>query len=819
MVKLLYEDFMHLLFQNSTELVCIINQSGDILKINSEWKNILGYHVSELLKINFLKLIHPEEILQAENAINQIYTNNKVRKLVNQFRHKNGTFRWIEWNPFLLKDSIFMQARDISEKILTENALKKSEQRFSQLFKNMTNAFVLHKLLKDEEGNYKDIIYVEANAAAEKLFNLPRDKYIGKSPYEIFQIYDDKWIKLFDKIASTGQSVQLIHYSIYNNKYYEIYAYCPEKDYCAVITNDITEKKINEEKITEKDTLLKNIFKVAPVGIGLAVDRKFVEINDHFCKMTGYTSDELINKDVRMLYISDEEYNYSGNEQKRQFLEKKIESIEVCLRKKDGSVINTILRFIPLDPTDISKGFAFSALDITQRKKDLEALKKRVIALTQPLTVDEKNIQLTDLFNVDDLQKIQDTFASATGVASIITYPDGKPITQPSNFCELCKMIRKNEKGILNCYKSDAYIGHQNISGPTIQPCYSGGLWDAGASITLDGIHIANWLIGQVRNDELDMDKMVQYAEEIGIDKQAYQEALNKVPVMSKQQFKNISESLFILANELSLKAYQNVQQARFISEQEKSKEEIRKLNAELESRVKERTHLLEQAYKDMEAFSYSISHDLKAPLRHIKGFVSMLYSSIDSPQDNTTICINKINNATSKMSSMIEALLDFSRLGRKNIVFKHIILSDLIEEIVHELKPDYADRDIEWKISALPEISGDSTLLKIAFENLVSNAIKYTYFRDIGRIEIGIKHSNNKTTTVYIKDNGAGFDMKYIDKLFGVFQRLHPNDEFEGVGIGLANTKQIINKHNGTISAESIVNKGTTFYVTLNNA
>ncbi|MBA4410410.1 MAG: hypothetical protein C0397_13420 [Odoribacter sp.] len=183
------------------------------------------------------------------------------------------------------------------------------------------------------------------------------------------------------------------------------------------------------------------------------------------------------------------------------------------------------------------------------------------------------NIQFSDIFDLNEIQRLQDLFSDATGVASIITYPDGTPITKPSNFCRLCGIIRKTEKGRANCYKSDAVIGKQNSSGPIVQPCLSGGLWDAGTSITVGGKHIANWLIGQVRNEELDEQRMIQYADEIGANREDFLEALIEVPVMSLERFKKVSEMLFAFASELSEKAYNNLQLKMQIAEREKATE------------------------------------------------------------------------------------------------------------------------------------------------------------------------------------------------------------------------------------------------------
>ena len=187
-------------------------------------------------------------------------------------------------------------------------------------------------------------------------------------------------------------------------------------------------------------------------------------------------------------------------------------------------------------------------------------------------SITENNIRFEDIFDLDDLQRFQNLFSDATGVASIITYPDGTPITKPSNFCHLCQnIIRKTEKGLANCIHSDAVIGGKHSSGPIIKKCLSGGLWDAGAGITVGGKHIANWLIGQVRIEDLDKKEISRYIDEIGADKKEFMDALAEVPAMSIDRFNKVAQMLFVFANEISEKAFQNYQLKRQIAERDKA--------------------------------------------------------------------------------------------------------------------------------------------------------------------------------------------------------------------------------------------------------
>ena len=207
---------------------------------------------------------------------------------------------------------------------------------------------------------------------------------------------------------------------------------------------------------------------------------------------------------------------------------------------------------------------------ITGLKTELERYKVKDI-IDSDLSND---IDFNDLFNLDEIQKIQDLFAEATGVASIITDTNGIPITKPSNFCRLCiDIIRNTEKGLQNCYHSDAVIGQQNKENAIYQPCLSGGLWDAGASITVGGKHIANWLIGQIKNEAIDESKMLDYAKEIGADEKEFKKALDEVSIMPIEKFKKIADTLYLFANEISNKAYQNILQNRLITELQKKEE------------------------------------------------------------------------------------------------------------------------------------------------------------------------------------------------------------------------------------------------------
>lgn len=249
------------------------------------------------------------------------------------------------------------------------------------------------------------------------------------------------------------------------------------------------------------------------------------------------------------------------------------------------------------------------------------------------------------------------------------------------------------------------------------------------------------------------------------------------------------------------------------ISERKKVQERIQQLNAELEIRVKERTAQLEAANKELESFSYSVSHDLRAPLRAMDGFSRALIEDYGPqiPGDGPRY-LQIIRTSAQKMGALIDDLLAFSRLSRTPLHKRTINTKSLVEAALEDLEGQRKDRQVEIRIADLAACEGDPTLLKQVWINLLSNALKYSQKREMAVIEIGSSTEMGKTT-YFVRDNGAGFDMRYAHKLFGVFQRLHRAEDYEGTGVGLAIVQRVIHRHGGTVWADSIVDHGTTFY------
>ena len=342
------------------------------------------------------------------------------------------------------------------------------------------------------------------------------------------------------------------------------------------------ESQLMEKSEKEATSRYLNIFEnIRDVYFEIDTSGKILEISPSVNELIGYERDKLLDTSFIELFTEPDQGRLFITEVTRQ---KVIPDYEIrILSSRKDTVHCSVNVNLTYGETKNEQKLIGSLHNITKRKQAEEALSSRIIALTQPL--DQVNgISIHDLFNIEELQEIQDLFAKSTSVASMITYPDGTPLTRPSNFCHLCQnIIRGTEKGRFNCKISDSLIGRQNMEGPIIQPCLSGGLWDAGASISVGVKHVANWLVGQVRNEAQDPEQMRKYSREIGADEEEFMKAFNEVPVMSRERFEQIAQTLFVLAKQLSTLAYQNVQQARFIAERIKAEEALREKSQELE--------------------------------------------------------------------------------------------------------------------------------------------------------------------------------------------------------------------------------------------
>ncbi len=457
--------------------------------------------------------------------------------------------------------------------------------------------------------------------------------------------------------------------------------------------------------------------------------------------------------------------------------------------------------------------------DITKQNLAERALRTRIVALTQPL--DSADIVFEDMFDLEELQRLQDAFSAATGVASLITRPDGTPITRPSNFCRLCNdIIRRTEKGSRNCALSDTTIGRHKADGPVMQRCLSGGLWDGGASITVGGRHVASWLMGQVKNQDCDEKEILAYAREIGADEAEFARELAKVPSMSKEQFAKICDALFLMAQQLSLKAYQNILQARVITARIEAEKKAELLNAELLAKNQE-----------MESYLYISSHDLRSPLVNIQGFAEsiakycaelgrLLPQEKGRPkvllEEKLPEAVSFVTSSSAKMDSLINGLLKISRLGRVEMRPEPLDMEKLAAEVVKTATFQLREAGAEVCLGLLPPCRGDRAQLSQVFSNFVDNALKYRDKSRQLRIEISGRDTGRGTVEYTVSDNGKGLTEEQAAKVWQLFYRADPRGEVKGDGLGLTIVKRIVDRHGGRINAAPGRNGGAVFTLEL---
>lgn len=252
-------------------------------------------------------------------------------------------------------------------------------------------------------------------------------------------------------------------------------------------------------------------------------------------------------------------------------------------------------------------------------------------------------------------------------------------------------------------------------------------------------------------------------------------------------------------------------------SESRRAEQEVLRLNVELEERVSRRTAELEAINKELEAFTYSVSHDLRAPLRRIDGFARLLLDDYGSSlEGDAARYLGRVREGTRSMGQLVDDMLNLARVSRQEIRRQVTGLSSVVDKVRADMAVESEGRAIEWRVGVLPFVDCDPKLIEVVFTNLLSNAVKYTRPRALAVIEIGTIQHGDQAPVIFVRDNGVGFSMKYAEKLFGVFQRLHRAEDFEGTGVGLATVQRILHKHGGAIWAESELDKGTTFYFSM---
>ena len=443
---------------------------------------------------------------------------------------------------------------------------------------------------------------------------------------------------------------------------------------------------------------------------------------------------------------------------------------------------------------------------VQERTAQLHESERRVRRKLESILAPEgdlRRLELADLLDIPAVQSLADDIYKLVRIPMFILDLKGRVLVSVG-WQEICtKFHRAHPEACKNCQESDRELSTGVAPGEFKLYKCKNNLWDVVTPIMLGEQHVGNLFSGQFffSDETVEHGLFRSQAVKYGFDEEEYLAVLDRVPRLSHAAVETSMKFYTKLAQLLSQLSYSSIKLARSMTETGRA-------NSELAASVKE-----------MESFTYSVSHDLRAPLRHISGFSKLLaeeYGSSLAPEAQHHL--QRIVQGTRRMGLLVDDLLNLARIGRRDLSVRVSGLKSIVDEVLVELAPQCEGRQIEWKIGNLPFVECDPGLMKQVFQNLVSNAVKFTLPRSPAIIEIGQKDQEG-APVVFVRDNGVGFNMKYADKLFGVFQRLHRAEDFEGTGVGLATVQRIVQKHGGRIWAEAELDKGATFYFTLGSS
>ncbi len=777
----------NLILEAAGEGIYGVDLDGRNTFVNPYALDVFGYNINELLNKDSHAVFHhhyPDGTLfpMDDCPIQATLLSGKPYDGEGYFWRKNGTCFPVEFSSHPIIDDLIISGAVVTFRDIT---IKKQAEEGMLLLKTVVESSDEAIALSNRDG---ELIYI--NPAHEKLFGRPleearRMNYRDFYPPESIDILNHIVSPALERGESWEGEIDVFDKSGRRFPLWERAGVIPDSNgkmlYGYGFMHDISDRvnaakklKRNEEVyrlITERSNDLIFVFRLKP-EIGFEYVSPSAEI------ITGYTPEDHYNDpQLGIKLVHPDDLHFLETMQNGLVNQ---EIIKLRWIKKDGSIIWTESQNIPVynDDGELT-AIQGKSTDITKRIQAEEILRARLRILEFYLSHTREELQQNLL---DELEILTE---SKIGFFHVVE-PDQKTLKLQSwstrTIQTMCSAAGKGEHysidkaGVwVDCFYQKKPVVHNDYASLS----HKKGMPEGHAPV------FRELVVPIIRNDNV-----------VAI-----------VGVGNKQI--DYNERDIEIVSLLSDMAWD-------ITERKGAEEELRLVNAELEQRVKERTEQLTAAYKDIESFAYSISHDLRAPLRHISGFIGLLKEMRKEQSTPEELkYIDTIFNGAVEMGSLIDALLSFSRLNRAELHKAIINTSDIVNQVINLLEQDIKERKIIFKTSNLADCEGDEQLIRQVWINLISNAIKYTGKKEEAIIEIGSRSQKNEIV-FFIKDNGAGFDMKYSGKMFGVFQRMHKASDFEGIGIGLAIVNSIITRHNGYCTAEGEVDKGATFSFTL---
>jgi PAS domain S-box-containing protein len=818
------EDPYSTLVERMNEGAATLSADGTILFCNRRLAEMAKIPSEQLLGSSFSSLLREER-----RSILQQMLQSTVRGDVRsegELLRKDGTVLPVQWSLSLvvfsgLEKVFCLVATDLSELKRAKRGLREQ----SEIFELAQDAI----LVRDLDSRIRSW-----NRGATDLYGWTAEETVGKVTYELFRTGFPEPLETIlaslqekkeweGELTHTGRDGKVI---VVASRWSFLRDEAETPTAILQIDRDITLSKKAGAALQKSEEAYRKlaelgpqlVWKCSPEGLNNYFNQKWVEY-------TGLTLEQSYGTGwITLFHPEDKEPAQRAWDHAVQTGEDY--RIDCRLRAADGSYRWFLIKAVPMhdDQGAIVEWFG-TCTDIDNLKRAQEQittlnqeLESRVEERTRELRESEEEVrrklesilapegdlqhfELSDIMDLPAVQSLADMMYKMTAIPFSILDLKGNILVAVGWQRACTEFHRVHPEACRGCKESDQQLSTGVPAGAFKLYQCKNHMRDIASPIVLGDRHIGNVFSGQFffDDEEIDFEFFRQQARTYGFDEDSYLAAIHEVPRLSREQVQTGMAFYAKLTDLLSRLGYSGIKLSRAMAE-------TKHVNAQLEESV-----------KDLESFAYSVSHDLRAPLRHIDGFLTLLfdhgYSVLD---DSAKHYVDRTLEATRRMGNLIDDLLQFSRTGRAEIHKMPADFNALVQEVLKELEPESSMRTVHWKCTPLPTVAVDKALLFQVIENLIGNALKFTRGRETAEIEIGVQPESKGESVFFVRDNGAGFDMRYYNKLFQVFHRLHSEQEFEGTGIGLAIARSIVERHGGRIWAEGSVGEGATFYFSL---
>lgn len=678
-------------------------------------------------------------------------------------------------------------------------------------------------------------VITDVNEATERITGCSREQLIGSDFCDYFSDPEDArrgYREVFTRgqvrdyplaVRHTSGSLTQVLYnaSVFRNEAGEIEGvFAAARDVTELKRVEAELRKLNEEleqRVQDRTAELQAIFDTVPIGLSITNDLegRHIRGNPELARMLGARSGSELSKydpECPPYQVFQEGRELETHELPMQRAARG-EFITGCLldiQPSGGELLSVHASTAPLfDKDGNPRGAVGAFADITPQKHAEEALRESERSVRRKLESilspegDTTQLRIRDLLDTQAIQLLMEDSYQLTHIPMWLLNLKGE-ILAGVGWQDICmKFHRVNPATCANCRESDLELTKGVEPGQFRLYKCKNNIWDVVTPVMLRDRHLGNLYSGQFffADEPLDLALFQAQARRYGFDEKEYLAALQRAPRLTRDQVNNALRLFVRFAEMLSQLSYSGIKLARSMTDANRA-------NA-----------LLEATNKELESFNYAVAHDLRAPLRHIQGFANILTEETEAGLDETSRRhLKLIGESVQHMERLLEDLLALSRLGRRDLIVQVCDLNELLAEVIEELRAEQNGRNVEWRVGKLPVVECDRGLMKQVMVNLLRNALKFSRPRDPAVIEVGETTADGETT-FFVRDNGVGFDMKYVDKLFGIFQRLHRQQDFEGNGVGLAIVERIIHRHGGSVWAEGVPDEGATFYFRLQPA